>query len=79
VPAKPTPPTETDTEHTPEPATDTDTGAEADTETDTEAVPQNRAARRAKDKRFEPSHVGPRAARPGQGRGFTGRSHSKRP
>jgi hypothetical protein len=75
VPAKPTPPAEP--EHGPETATETDTETGAETETD--AVPLNRAERRAKAKGITPSHVGPRPARPGQGGGFTGRSHSKRP
>ena len=66
MPAKPTTP---DPEPTSEPAVDAET----------EAAPQNRAARRAKAKQSQPSHVGPRDGRPGQGQGFTGRSYSKRP
>jgi hypothetical protein len=39
-------------------------------------VPLNRAARRAKAKQTDPSHVGPRAGRTGKGR--SARSHTKR-
>jgi hypothetical protein len=75
VSSQPTPPVQPDPDLTTEAAEDTDEAA--DTDTDTEEVPLNRAARRAKAKQPEPSHVGPRAARTSQGRGA--RSHSKRP
>jgi hypothetical protein len=77
VSSQPTPPVQPDPDLTTEAAEDTDEAADTDTDTDTEEVPLNRAARRAKAKQPEPSHVGPRAARTSQGRGA--RSHSKRP
>jgi hypothetical protein len=42
-----------------------------------EPAPLNRAARRAKAKKAEPTHVGPRADQAARVRG--GRPHSKRP
>jgi hypothetical protein len=46
------------------------------TEPDEESAPLNRAARRARDNKGEPSHVGPRGDLARQVRG--GRPHTKR-
>jgi hypothetical protein len=48
----------------------------AEAEPTAEAEPLNRAARRAKPKQADPSHVGPRPGFAPAGRG--GRSHTKR-
>lgn len=63
------------------PAPETDdtapeTGVAADTDAEADGQPLNRAARRAKGKHTEPTHVGPRAGRPDPAR--AARSHSKR-
>ncbi len=47
------------------------------TEPDEESAPLNRAARRAKAKKGDPTHVGPRDDLARQGRGS--RPHTKRP
>jgi hypothetical protein len=49
---------------------------ETGTEPDEESAPLNRAARRAKAKKGEPTHVGPRGDLARQARG--GRPHTKR-
>lgn len=61
------------------PAPEQPIAAEPDpaTEPDEEPAPLNRAERRAKAKKGEPTHVGPRADLVRQIRG--GRPHSKRP
>ena len=56
-----------------EPASETTEAAEAEP---AESEPLNRAARRAKAKQADPSHVGPRPGYAPAGRG--GRSHTKR-
>ena len=58
-----------------EPETETETENELDEAAEVE-VPLNRAARRAKAKGNNPSHVGPQSGRTDQGRGP--RSHTKR-
>jgi hypothetical protein len=57
-----------------EPAPEATEAAEAEPAADSE--PLNRAARRAKAKQADPSHVGPRPGFTPSGRG--GRSHTKR-
>lgn len=62
----------------PEPATqDVDSAAPEDATAEAAEQPLNRAARRAKAKVTDPSHVGPRGSNVRQGRGP--RSNSKRP
>jgi hypothetical protein len=61
-------------EHVDQPAPEATEAAEA--EPAAESEPLNRAARRAKAKQADPSHVGPRPGYAPAGRG--GRSHTKR-
>ena len=75
MPTRPTPsPAAHPAPETDDTAPETEVAADPDVEAD--AQPLNRAARRAKGKHTEPTHVGPRAGRLDPAR--AGRGHSTR-